>query len=258
MAEDADHTIDGFLDNQFRLVQPKSGGHRAGLDGVLLAATVPPDASGRIADLGAGCGVVGFAIAHRCPKVTVDQFELCEDNLACLAKGLGLQENQHFASRVTAHKADVTKRAVPPLDYLSGRMNFIVANPPFNSSAKQASQHRGRALAHQHHGDLFEQWIRTAAHLAKHGAKACFIIPADMLGQFLPGFEARFGDVAILPVRPRSSTPASRLLIGGTFGSAAPLNVLPDLVLHEENGTYTTKADAILRGKCGLELKSPR
>ena len=47
-------TIDAFHRGRFHLVQPAKGAHRSGIDAMILAASVPPDFSGMLADLGAG------------------------------------------------------------------------------------------------------------------------------------------------------------------------------------------------------------
>ena len=54
--EQAAQTLDAFHRGNFWLVQPKGVGHRAGVDAMILAASVPSDFSGKLADFGAGGG----------------------------------------------------------------------------------------------------------------------------------------------------------------------------------------------------------
>src|SRR5437016_13199115 len=56
-------TEDAFLGGQLRLKQLKSG-HRAGHDAVLLAAATAARSGDRVAELGAGGGVAGLAVAR--------------------------------------------------------------------------------------------------------------------------------------------------------------------------------------------------
>ena len=56
-------TEDAFLGGGLRLRQLKSG-HRAGHDAMLLAAATPARGN-RVADLGAGVGAAGLAVARR-------------------------------------------------------------------------------------------------------------------------------------------------------------------------------------------------
>ncbi|RUX04971.1 methyltransferase, partial [Mesorhizobium sp. M2A.F.Ca.ET.037.01.1.1] len=62
------HTVDAFHRGRFWLVQPSQGGHRAGMDAMMLAAAVPSRFSGRLADFGAGAGAAALAVLSRCPS----------------------------------------------------------------------------------------------------------------------------------------------------------------------------------------------
>src|SRR3569833_946148 len=55
---------DAFLGGRLRLRQPRSG-HRAGHDAMLLAAATAACPGDRVADLGAGVGAAGQALAWR-------------------------------------------------------------------------------------------------------------------------------------------------------------------------------------------------
>ena len=68
-------TVDAFHRGRFFLVQPKGAGHRAGVDAMLLGASVPSGFSGRLADFGAGAGAAGLAVAARCPGAAVTLVE---------------------------------------------------------------------------------------------------------------------------------------------------------------------------------------
>ena len=61
----ADISIDEFLGGAVEAVQKRSGHHRAGLEAVLLGASLSADFSGLALDLGAGAGVAGFCLAAR-------------------------------------------------------------------------------------------------------------------------------------------------------------------------------------------------
>ncbi|MCR4269269.1 methyltransferase, partial [Nitratireductor sp. ZSWI3] len=55
-------SVDSFHRDAFRLVQPARGGHRSGIDAMLVAAALPDGFAGAVADLGAGAGAAGFAV----------------------------------------------------------------------------------------------------------------------------------------------------------------------------------------------------
>jgi 16S rRNA (guanine1207-N2)-methyltransferase len=97
----------------------------------LLAAHLPSDLRGRVADLGAGYGYLASQIVARCPNVsTIDLYEA--DARALEPARLNLARAQHECGRelaVAVHWHDVT-RGLPQ------RYDAIVSNPPF---------HQGRA-----------------------------------------------------------------------------------------------------------------
>src|SRR5271168_620777 len=75
-------TVDRWLGGRLSLVQPE-GGHRVGTDAALLAAAAGTP-EGRIADVGAGVGAVGLALAQRSERAFADLIEI-DSHLARLA-----------------------------------------------------------------------------------------------------------------------------------------------------------------------------
>ena len=64
-------TRDRFLGGKIEVLQPSANGHRSGLDAILLAATLPKDCKGNVADLGSGSGVAGLAAIALRPQLNV-------------------------------------------------------------------------------------------------------------------------------------------------------------------------------------------
>jgi tRNA1(Val) A37 N6-methylase TrmN6 len=63
-----------------------------------------------------------------------------------------------------------------------------------------------------------------------------------------------FGAVAIQPVHPKRDAAAIRILLCATPGGAAPLRVLPGLVLNGDDGRPSAEAEAVLRTGATLPL----
>src|SRR5258707_14146351 len=80
----SDLTEDAFLGGGLRLLQLKSG-HRAGHDAMLLAAATPARPGHRVADLGAGVGAAGLAVARRVGDIDLALVEI-DAVLASLAR----------------------------------------------------------------------------------------------------------------------------------------------------------------------------
>lgn len=248
--------VDRFLGGRFAVVQPLRGHHRAGHDAVLLAAAVPAGAAGTVVDLGAGVGTAGFAVAVRCPGVSVILAEIDPLVAGCARAGLALADNAAFADRVRVVEVDVTgpageRRAV---GLAPGMASAVILNPPFHAAgAVRASPEEARARAHVLGPSGFDGWLRAAADLAAPDALVAAIVPAAALATLIAAAEGRFGALAITPVYPRADAAAIRVVVRGRKGSRAPLSLTPGLVLHAAgSGDATPEAEAILRG--GAEL----
>lgn len=253
----ADHgpeiVTDALLNKRLVLRQPVAG-HRAGTDAVLLAAAVPTTFSGVAIDVGAGVGTAGLALATIRPAASVRLVETDPD-LAALAR-----ENcvlNGLADRVSVHAADVLS---PPSRRAAGLCDesaaLVITNPPFHDPSRaRLSPDRGRRQAHampDAGSAALHAWIGASLALAAQGGVLILIHRPEALAIILAALAGRAGGVTILPVLPRGSTPASRILVRAKKGSRAPLAIAPPLVLHEGNA-FTRAAEAIHRGEASIE-----
>jgi tRNA1(Val) A37 N6-methylase TrmN6 len=82
-----------------------------------------------------------------------------------------------------------------------------------------------------------------------------FILPAALLPEATAAFtNAGCTPTAMLPLWPKAGQPAKLLLLRGIKGGRTPFRVLPGLVLHASDDTFTAEANAILRGGSALDL----
>lgn len=237
-------------------MQSTAGHHRAGLEAVLIAAAVDAGFSGTAVDLGAGVGVAGMCIAARCPATRVVLAERDPEALACAAAALALADNKGFADRVSIAAVDIGARETvrTKAGLARSSADVVVMNPPFHKAgAVRASPGRARADAHVLAEEGLEPWVRAAASVLRPSGRLVAIFRADGLAKLLATLGEGFGDVAILPVHPRATADAHRVLVAASKGSRAPLRVLPPLILHPETGsTYLSQASQILRQGAGL------
>lgn len=243
-------TIDGFLGGRVTLEQPADRGHRAGLDAVMLAAALPGGSTGRVADLGAGVGAVGFCAAARLAGITITfaerapaTLELLARNIAANAPALG----ERFSIAAVDIEAPAAVRAAAGL--APAGFDHVLMNPPFHAAGRgRASPDAARAEAHVAGPETLERWIRVAAGLLAARGTLTMIWRADGLGDVLASVGRRFGGVDVLPLFPRAGEAANRILVRGRIGSRAPLALLPGLVLHGPDGGFTPPAADVLAG----------
>lgn len=252
-------TLDRFLDGALVVEQPAHGRHRAGLDAILLAATVPGEATGRLVDLGAGVGTAGLAVAARVPGVAVILAERDADAVALARANAARAENGGFGGRVSVVEVDLLRRGAAR-DAALPRESFdhVIVNPPFYPQREvSASPSRERAQAHVFTEGSLDDWLRVAAAVLAPKGRLHLIFRGDGLAEILAACAGRFGEVALRPVHPRADAPALRLLVTATKGSRARTSVSPGLVLHPPGSDlYLPRADAILRGRADLSRLS--
>lgn len=237
-AELTAETIDAFHYGRFHLVQPKGRGHRAGMDAMLLAALVPMDASGRLADLGAGAGAAGMAVAARSPGMHVSLVERSAWMAGYARRSLALPQNAAFAARVEVIEADVTLlgKARVAAGLRDEVFDHVVMNPPFNEEADRPTPDAIKAEAHAMVPGMFESWIRTAGAIMKPGGQLSLIARPSSVAAIIDACGRRFGGLQITPLHPREGEDAIRILVTAVKGSRARLAMRSPLLMHDGPG----------------------
>ena len=249
----SDLTDDAVLDGRLRLLQPRRG-HRFGHDAILRAAATPARDGHRIADLGAGVGAAGLALAARVPGAKVKLVEISAELVALAA--LNCARN-NVVDRVNAVALDI---AAPAADYAAAGLpaascDAVLMNPPFRDPSRhQASPDLRRRAAHDLAPASLVAWIDAAARLLRRHGVLTVIFRADGLVDLIGALAGRFGAIAVLPVHGKPGANAIRIIAGAVKGSNALPAILPGLVLAAEDGTPTAGAEAVLRHGAEIAL----
>ena len=250
-------TVDAFHRGRFHLVQPKGRGHRAGMDAMLLAAMVEPKSvrgeKGLIvADLGAGAGAAGFAVAARIPEAEVSLFELSPEMAEFARRSLALAENDGISARMKVFEADVTltgaRRNAAGL--ADDAFDHVIMNPPFNATGDRKTPDRLKQVAHAMEEGLFEAWIRTAGAILRPGGQLSLIARPQSLAEIIAACGKRFGGLEITPVHARAGEDAFRILASAIKGSRARLALRPPIIMHGSDGhAFLPEVDDLNNGR---------
>jgi tRNA1(Val) A37 N6-methylase TrmN6 len=246
-------STDDFLGGRISIVQPRVG-HRAGSDAVFLASAVPARGGKRVLDVGAGVGVAGLCLLACVPDIEVTAVEI-DAELCALAEHNAARNG--FTDRFKPVNVDVTgpAKALREAGLERERYDEIIANPPFLAEgAVRAAPDRARATAHIMGAEGLAAWMRFFVTFAAPKGRLTLIHRAEALTELLGLLDGRFGDIAVFPLFPKKGEPATRIILQGRKGSRTGPRLLPGLVLHEQNGSYTAGAEAVLRGGEVLDL----
>lgn len=245
---DFDTTNDAFLGGLLTITQPRTG-YRAGVDPVLLAASIPAKSGQSLLDLGCGVGTAMLCVHARTPGLTLTGVEL-QPNYAALAAH-NITQN---TATGTVHNADIT--ALP----LSTRFDHVIANPPYfdrHSGTPSANPARDTAFAHD---TPLATWIKIAAKRTAPKGTLTVIQRADRLPDILRALPPFMGSILTLPITGRAGREADRIILRARHSGRAPFRLLPALHLHDgathdtDRPDYTPQINEILRNGAPLAL----
>ncbi len=227
-----------FLDGKVRVTQPDTG-FRAGLDAVMLAAAVPARPGEMALELGAGAGTASLCLESRVPGVAVTGAEI-DPWLAAMAN------DNAAANGMAARFFAVDAFDLPP--ELKSDFDQVLCNPPFHGEGL-VSPDPDRAAALMDGGQLTD-WLKLGLQRTVSNGFFTSILRADRLAEAMAVLPDR--GVTVFPLWPRAGVPAKRVILQVRKGSRAPLLLSAGLVLHQQDGSWTPGADAVLR--CGEPL----
>jgi len=235
-------TEDSLLGGRVRFSQP-SGGYRAAIDPVLLAAAVPAAADEAVLDAGAGTRAASLCLAARVPGCRIVGLEV-QRSLQRLASH-NVQQND-LGRAVQMIEGDLRR---PPPRLAGTIFDHVMSNPPhIAAGAATPSIHPERARAHVEQDLDLAGWLAACLRMLRPGGLLTLLHRADRLADALAALHGPLGDLVVYPLWPRTGDrPAKRLLIQGRKGSRGPLRLLPGLVLHEADGRFSPAAEAVLR-----------
>ncbi len=211
------------------------------MDALVLAglADIPP--SGRVLDLGTGCGVVALILAHRHPEITVFGVEI-QKSLATVASS-NVRENL-LSHRVTILHQDMA--ALSPAA-TSGTVDTVICNPP------HIEQFRGRinpdpaaAIARHEIKITLRDIISISAKMLSPMGQMQIIYPPARVPELMSRMRAvDIEPRQLIAIYSKPDTPARRVLVKGVKGGRSGLDIPPPFVIYNRKGGYSNAARRI-------------
>lgn len=220
-------------------------GFRSGIEPVLLAAAIPARPGERVLEAGTGAGAGLLCLAARVDGISGIGVERDPDTAALAAGNIAA----NGFNRLRACIADIAEfTADAPCAH-------SFANPPYHAPSGTPSPVVLRDSARRAPPGTLATWAASLARsTAPHGS-VTFILPAALLAEVLAALSAAgCGGARVLPLWPKAGRAAKLMIVQAHRGSRGQLILLPGLVLHEADGRYTARVEAILRDGAALEL----
>ena len=240
-------TKDSFLGGGIRIWQPKKG-YRAGIDPILLAASVNVSAGQKVLDLGCGVGTASFAIGYRVKNVELYGIEV-QKVFADLAD-LNSKENgiefQVECTNISDLSSNITSK----------NFDHVIANPPYfdrKSSVRGINVSKEKSFGDTH---PISEWLKVAAKRAKPKGFVHFIVRSDRLLEIFSNMPSSLGSLVITPVISRKNYNAKLTILHAKKNGRARFIISSPIILHplksDSREKYVPEVDKVLRNGASL------
>ena len=234
-----DETLDTFYLGRIQALQKKRG-YRFSVDAPLLADFILTEENDDLLELGAGNGIISLLLSiKKFRSLTAVEIQA---SLADLARRNIILNN--LQDRIRVVHQDL-RGFDPGIKY-----DVIFSNPPYHrkDNGRQSINVEKAIAKHELKCEIFDI-MRTASRLLKKKGRAYFIFPVRRQEEFMQAVERV--DLKIAKRRdvyPRDKSAPNLFLSECDFSSDAS-DLLPSLILLDQEGKYTAEAKEILSGR---------
>ena len=242
-----DFTKDSFLGGGIKIWQPKKG-YRAGIDPILLAASVNVSEGQKVLDLGCGVGTASFAIGYRVRNVELYGIEIQKDvaNLANLNSEENGIELKLECSNISNLSPNITSKS----------FDHVIANPPYFD--RKTSVRSINLAKEKSFGEMcpISEWLKVAAKRAKPKGFVHFIVRSDRLPEMFSNMPNSLGSLVITPILSRKNENAKLTILHARKNGRAGFIISSPIILHPLKSAsqekYVPEVDRVLRNGASL------
>lgn len=244
------------LGQRLRLRQIPDG-FKTSIDSVLLAAACPVKPGEHILDLGCGVGSAGLCVTYRVPDTKLTGIDVLPDHIELAKENAALN---HKDARTTFIAEDI-RDYEPMLDdnpEMAKGFDHVICNPPYlepGAHIQSPSAHKQLAIGLGEDDIDLKDWIDAAHRNLRSGGALTIINRADATDKIIREMGRKFGAIEIIPLWPKLSVKAKRVIIRGIKDRKSPATIHPGIVLHNADGDYTPAAERVLRDAQALCLE---
>lgn len=236
--------LDDLVTGRLQIIQSDDV-FRFSLDAVLLARFCTVPATGRIADLCSGNGVIPLLLTTRtkAPVTGVEIQERLWDMAVRSAELNGLEEQIEFVCGDLREWATASER--------QNAFSLVTVNPPYLPvPAGDVNNNEHLAIArHEVKGSL-EEIIAASARLIRPGGRLAMVHrPSRLIDIMTLLRQYRLEPKRLRFVHPRADAEANMVLIESLRDGKPELRLLPPLMVYNDKQQYTTELLEVFHGR---------
>ena len=234
--------VDDLRRNGLKILQ-RPDAFRYGTDSVLLADFAAPRPGERVADLGAGSGVLCLLMSDSQSAAVFDAVEI-QPQMADMARRSVAMNG--LEKRIAVHALDM-RQAAAVLGY--GGYSLVVCNPPYGQPGRALRNQRQAVDQARHLGDLsLGEMALSGASLLKNGGRMALVYPAAGLLDLMTALRAaRLEPKRVRLVQDKPGAAPKLALLDAVKGAGSQLDWLAPLVLREQDGQWSAEWKRIYR-----------
>lgn len=230
-------TLDSIRD--LKLYQNKKG-YRFSADAIILYSFVNLPKVQKIADIGAGSGIIGLLLAKKYCNSEVALIEV-QDNLVKLAEKNAVL-NQ-LEDRVKAINCDARKikTICSPLLFSANSFDLVISNPPFRrQQTGLISPADEKAIARHEIKLTLIDLVAVSHHLLRSKGRLCIIYHPSRLAELIDTLRKKQMEPKRLRfVYPNIQSEAKMVLVEAVKNGRSEIKIEKPLFIYKKNGTHT-------------------
>lgn len=234
-------TLDTIRD--VKLYQNKKG-YRFSVDALLLYSFVHLRRTGRIADLGAGSGIIGILLARKYPESHLTLVEI-QGSLARLAEKNCVMN--HLEDRIEIVSHDI--RTIKSSQLKNNSYDLVVSNPPFRrQKTGLISPTDEKAIARHEIKLSLQDLISAAFYLLRDKGRFCIIYHPSRLVELIDSLKKKQMEPKRLQfVHSNPNTEAKMVLVEAVKEGKPEMKIEKPLYIYNEDGAYRDEMKELCR-----------
>lgn len=231
-----------ILGERLKLLQPENG-FRLSVDAVFLAAACPIKSGQTLLDMGCGVGNSGLCVMARVDDIHLTGIDVQPFCIETITQNADLN---NFSDRTNFILSDIREHQIDPAQ----RYDHIICNPPYMEAGKHITSptpHKAISNGHLDDDISIRDWVKSGLNLLKSKGSLTLIHRADATDSIIRAMGKSFGQIEIIPIFSKSGSDAKRVIIRAIKDRQTPCIIRSGLIVHEQDGNYTARAQDILR-----------